>query len=651
MPRLSPLLSLTAALFTLAASPAANAQEAAPTAMIIVDGSGSMWGNLGAEKTSKLEMVRDALRTLLPSLRSDARIGIASFGHRRRGSCGDVEVILPPDANPAERLATPVEKLNAVGKGPMVLALRETANAIAGAPASVILIADDIDNCGQDVCTALGGIMASSPKLVVHTVALGFDKAKISHVSCIARMTGGKLWDAQDAAGFSSALTQAVNLAHLQNTPAPEEAPTPQAQQQEEPAKGAPAGLYLSAGLGPSSATLDTPVHWVISKPDGEVVRDTRAAALFEKLEPGTYDIVAELGLARVKRTVEVAGNEATQVRADLNGGVLKMQARTAAGGPLLTSAVYTVTPVSGGKDATPIWVGQDTQPEIVLPAGEYLVRVQNGTARQESKVSIAPATGTSFNSVLAAGTLALSATRGTTSAPGEAYSDDVTFILYQDDPDAPQGRREVARSAALTPTFVLPAGTYYITARTPTSEVRELIALGAGDTVQRSLPLSMAHIKLAATLGGQALTAAEPVTFRVVRMGTEPHEVLRTTEKTPELDLSAGRYRLEVSLGDSNVIAATEINLAAGQAQKITLPLEAGRVTLKRADASGFASNVFWEVRDAKQRIVLRSSQSEPTALLSPGAYLVSAETNSAPLSNTIEVKANEHRTFDLSQ
>jgi Ca-activated chloride channel family protein len=125
----------------------------------------------------------------------------------------------------------------------------------------------------------------------------------------------------------------------------------------------------------------------------------------------------------------------------------------------------------------------------------------------------------------------------------------------------------------------------------------------------------------------------------------------LRTTQKDPEFDLSAGRYRLEASLGASNVIAATEINLAAGQAQKITLPLEAGRVTLKRADTSAFSNNVFWEVRDAKQRIVLRSSQAQPTAVLSPGQYLVSAETSSSPVSNTIEVKANEHRTFDFAQ
>ncbi|MEI9899698.1 MAG: hypothetical protein WDN31_05600 [Hyphomicrobium sp.] len=360
----------------------------------------------------------------------------------------------------------------------------------------------------------------------------------------------------------------------------------PDAAADKQPA-GAPPGLYLSAGLGATSATLDTPVRWRITKSgtDGELVRDTRAAALFEKLEPGSYHVEAALGLARAQQTVDVVADQPTEVRLDLNGGVLKMQARPANAAPLLSRPVFTVTPANADKDAAPLWVGRDAQPEIVLPAGDYVVSAQTDMARQQSKVTIAPATGTSFNSVLAAGTLELSAARGTAAAPGDPLTDGVTFILYQDDPDAPQGRREIVRSAAPDPAFVLPAGTYYITARTPTSEVREQIAIGAGDTVKRTLPLSMAQVSLAATLSGQPTTPDNPVTFRVVRLGEEPHEVLRTTQKEPKLDLSAGRYRLEASLGTGNVMAAAEISLAAGQAQKITLPLEGGSVTLKHAD------------------------------------------------------------------
>jgi Ca-activated chloride channel family protein len=640
---------LVAAIVALAGA-GAEAQDAPPTTMIVLDGSGSMWGNLGTEKLSKLDLTREALRALLPSMRTDARIGIASFGHRRRGNCGDAEVILPPDVNGPVRLAQPVEKLNAMGKGPLVLALRESASAIAGAtPASIVLVADDLDNCGQDVCTALGDILATNPNLVVHTVAIGFDKPKLDHISCIPRQTGGKLWDAQDAAGLNSAINQAVKLALLQSgSTAP--APEPAQAEAQKPAAGAPPGLYLSAGLGPTSAALDTPVHWRITKSgaDGQLVRDTRAAAVFEKVEPGSYDIEADVGLAHARQTVDVAADQAVPVRVDLNAGVLKMQARSTAAAPPLTSPVFTVNPLKAAVGDAPIWVGRDTQPEIVLPAGDYVVTAQNGLARQQTGVTIGAATGTSFNSMLASGTLELSATRGTAAVPGDAVADGVTFILHQDDPDAPQGRREVARSAAPAPSFMLPAGTYYVTARTATSEARDQLAIGAGDVVKRALPLSLAQVKLSATLGGQPPTGAAPIMYRILRLGAEPHEIARTLAKDPEFELSAGQYRFEASLGGSNVVAAVDLALGAGQTQKINLPLQGGSLTLKRTD-TGSPGDIFWEVRDEKQKTVLRSSQPQPTAVLAPGRYVVNSET-STPLMSSIEVKANEHRTFDFT-
>ena len=128
------------------------------------------------------------------------------------------------------------------------------------------------------------------------------------------------------------------------------------------------------------------------------------------------------------------------------------------------------------------------------------------------------------------------------------------------------------------------------------------------------------------------------------------PREIARTIAKEPEFDLSAGRYRLEAALGASNVIAATEIALAAGQTQKITLPLEGGSITFNAMPAGAAAGEIYWQVQDEKQRTVLRSSQAQPTAVLAPGRYVVSAETSDQPLRNAIEIKANEHRTFDFS-
>jgi Ca-activated chloride channel family protein len=643
------LLSLT---LLMGAASHAQTEDAPTTTMFVVDGSGSMWGNLAAEKRPKLEVMRDALRALLPSVRPAARVGIAAFGHRRRGNCGDVEVIAPPETGAAERLTFPVDRLNAVGKGPISLALREAASAIAGAtPANIVVIADDVDNCGQDICGAMQDVLAQSPGLVVHTIALDFDPTKIKQISCLAQLTGGKLWNAQDAAGLTSALEQAAELAFLKAPPTPA-APEIAAGKAPPTPASAPPGLYLSVGLGQNSGTLESPVHWRIKRGD-EVIREERAPTVTAQVEPGTYRVEARLGLAHVEETVEVAADTPTPVRLNLDGGVLRLQAQQTQASPALPSATFTVAPANpddADRPDAPLWIGRDAQPEIVLPAGDYVVTAEHGLVRQSDKVTINAATGTNFSALMSSGVVELSAAHGTEADPGEPVVDGITYIIYRDDPDAPQGRREVTRSAAPNPQFTLPAGTYYVTARTASSEVRDQIALGAGDVVKRVMPLSLARVKLSATLGGQQPGADTPITFSVVSLDGEPREVARSSEREPEFEIGAGRYRLQASLGGSNVVGATEIVLRPQQAQKVALRLDGGSITLKQAAGSILPGDLFWEVRDEQQRTVLRTSQAEPTAILAPGRYLVSVETGAEPLRNAIDVKGNEHRTFEFT-
>src|SRR5262249_12074330 len=126
--------------------------------------------------------------------------------------------------------------------------------------------------------------------------------------------------------------------------------------------------------LWPDSATLESPVRWRIAKagPEGEVIREARAAALVEKVPPGTYEVEAKLGLASAHQTVEVQPAGPTSVRLDLNAGVLKMLARAAKNAPPLPAPVFTVTPLVDGdakKTAAPVWISREAQPEVVLPA------------------------------------------------------------------------------------------------------------------------------------------------------------------------------------------------------------------------------------------------------------------------------------------
>ena len=225
-----------------------------------------------------------------------------------------------------------------------------------------------------------------------------------------------------------------------------------------------------------------------------------------------------------------------------------------------------------------------------------------------------------------------------------------MAFIVYEDDPNSPQGRREVTRSAAPSPVFTLPAGTYYVTARTAGAESKEQLAIGAGDVVKKTLALNLAHLKLSAKIDGAPSLETMPITYTVFRLDGEPREVERTQAKEPDLELSAGHYRIEAELGATNVRAAAEVTLNAGQAQKIALKLDAGRVTLRLADAqAASAGDVFWEVRDDKKQFVMRSSEPQPTAVLAPGRYVVTSETRDKQLRSAFELKAGETRTLDI--
>ena len=193
----------------------AHAADESPATIILLDGSGSMWGKLEGDQTPKFDAVRDLLRQTISRLKPDTRLGLAAFGHRRRGTCNDAEVIVAPQPGSLAQIQGPLERLNAMGKGPLVLGLREAAKAIGTAPGTIIVINDDVDNCGQDLCTAAAEIAKANPALTVHTISLGLDKPKIEQMSCLARDTNGKLFNAPNNAGIASALDQVVKLAHL----------------------------------------------------------------------------------------------------------------------------------------------------------------------------------------------------------------------------------------------------------------------------------------------------------------------------------------------------------------------------------------------------------------------------------------------------
>ena len=82
----------------LGCSAAAVAEEAKPAghppaALFVFDASGSMLRKV--EGKSKDEIARSVMTGVLTSLDPDVRVGLVTFGHRRKGDCTDLEVLAP----------------------------------------------------------------------------------------------------------------------------------------------------------------------------------------------------------------------------------------------------------------------------------------------------------------------------------------------------------------------------------------------------------------------------------------------------------------------------------------------------------------------------------------------------------------------------
>ncbi|MGQ0672158.1 MAG: VWA domain-containing protein [Hyphomicrobium sp.] len=663
--RLPFLLGFAGALGIGLLAASAEAADAPPAAIVVFDGSGSIWGDLGAEKHSKFDLARDALKSVLSKSSPSARIGLMAFGHRRKGDCNDVELVVPPESGAAERLAGPIDKINPHGKGPLALAIRDAHRTLAAGDASrsgkssVIVIHDGPDNCGQDICAIATELAKLKSGIAVHLIALGLERTDAQKMSCVPKLTGGRMFEAADAATLQRVMTEAFTLAALDKStpaaPVPETAPAAEAPKPPAETEG-PSRLRLSASLAPGGAAVAEPLKWRLFRegaPEATVLERT-APQVSEPIAAGKYIVEAHYGLVLTRGPVEVADKGLTEIVVPLDAGSIQLSAKAARTGDPLEDAFITVVrkPAADGAAATgsgePVWSGRNDA-ELVLPAGAYAVVLDQHLVRTEQAITLTAGGRAVAEFTPALGMLELSAA----AVEGGPALANVTYVLTEDDPDAVRGRREIARSAHPTPTFALPAGTYYVTARSDTAEVRQRIAVGPGDTVRKVIALGVARIEVAVAWPA-GIPAGDPgITHRVVGLDQEQRIVGRATTPATVFDLGPGRYRIETTLADGNVRASQEIEVQPGRDAKVTQPLLAGRVKIATAggskDARAAGGAGAWVIRDAAGAVVWRTTRVEQrTATLAPGRYRLRSEHSGAADEQAFDLAAGDQLTLD---
>ena len=247
----------------------ASAQDTSGKTILVLDASGSMWGQI--KGVSKIEIARDVITDLLKEIPDDQELGLSAYGHNRKGDCSDIETLVAPALGTKDAIINAISAIKPKGKTPLSEAVIRAAETLKYTEdkATVILISDGKETCKFDPCEVGKQLEESGVDFTAHVV--GFNVASPvdrAQLQCLAENTGGKFFAASNADELSKALKE------VSAPPAP-----------------TPKKVIFRAIETETESPIEHDLVWTLTNTDtGEVVVEPEGMPLIEtSLLPGNY--------------------------------------------------------------------------------------------------------------------------------------------------------------------------------------------------------------------------------------------------------------------------------------------------------------------------------------------------------------------------
>ncbi len=261
---------------------AAAAQDR-PNTILVMDGSGSMWGQI--DGTAKITIAQQVVSSLLEEFPADQGLGLTVYGHRERGNCTDIETIVAPAPGTIGDIVTAVNGIKPLGKTPMTDAVIAAAEALRYTEdsATVILVSDGVETCNPDPCAAARLLEEAGIDFTAHVIGFDVnDPEALAQMQCIAEETGGQFLTAANASELDLAMTAMVM----------------------EPATVS--GTF-EARIGTADGPLvEDPIIWDIISEAAQIADDTQGNPLTLDVSEGTYQATAYRIVDEAEAEVEV---------------------------------------------------------------------------------------------------------------------------------------------------------------------------------------------------------------------------------------------------------------------------------------------------------------------------------------------------------
>ncbi len=155
----------------------------------------------------RLDYAKQALKELAKSTRSEASFVLQSFSNcnqsaRTYGRYSGAD---------RSRMEAQINGMRADGGTNLAAAIASAASQLRGGrtadqPANIVVVSDGQDSCGGNACAAAQQVKRSHPYTKIHVITVGGD---VAVGKCIADATGGRVFEARNAAKLADAIQEA----------------------------------------------------------------------------------------------------------------------------------------------------------------------------------------------------------------------------------------------------------------------------------------------------------------------------------------------------------------------------------------------------------------------------------------------------------
>lgn len=533
-------------------------------AILILDASGSMWGQI--DGVAKIDIARKAVAAIIGEIDADLHLGLMAYGHRKRGDCSDIELLIPPGPLDKEAMIRQVDSITPRGRTPLAASLVQAAETLrhGESKATVILISDGIETCGMDPCEAVAELKKNGLDLTAHVI--GFDLAddEQAAIRCIADVTGGEFVAATDAASLGGALSAVMTktldpeAALPEPQPAPEPAPEPVVV--DEPDTEIEESKVTFRTLLSDGGEEVKGYYTILRLPDNE--RVAAGSGTTHNLAPGKYSVRMKARDTQIERTVEIPAEAEFEVLLVLNAGYLKLKTFAEEGGEEL-KVYYTISRAGADLQGKRPRVASGSSGDFLLPAGEYHASAKWGSVTVEDFFEVTPNELSEGRLVAGAGVLNLTATLGEGGENVKVY-----FTIYSGKQKLDGSRERI--SAGASGPFKLPADIYHVEAKWGSVVANLDVEVKAGEATSATVVvpggLLRSTVKDAA---GEVVKrpymniydAKESLTGRRTRI---------TSGADGEYRIPEGEYIIETKLGDE--LLSAKATVKTGEATEVTL-------------------------------------------------------------------------------